>query len=146
MNVAFSISDSPLDGVAARARILHRSAGALVVFEGWVRDHRRGLPVTALRYEAYAPLAEREGNRVLAEAAEKFDLRAAHCIHRVGNLEIGETAVWVGAVADHRDAAFDACRFIIDEIKSRVPIWKQEFHSGMVPVWVDPRPEKFSSG
>lgn len=141
MKIHFSLSSNVIDGRAARARVLDGSAGALVVFEGWVRDHHQGRPVEALRYEAYAPLAEREGARVLAEAVEKYRLRAAHCVHRVGHLEIGETAVWIGVSADHRDAAFLACRYVIDEIKARVPIWKQEFHPGAEPVWVDPRPE-----
>lgn len=144
MSVSFSLSSSSIDVGAARAQLMHPSAGALVVFEGWVRDHHGGKPVEALQYEAYAPLAEREGNRILTEAVEKYSLRASLCIHRVGHLGIGDAAVWVGAAADHRDAAFAACRFIIDEVKFRVPIWKQEFHPGEEPVWVDPRKENAS--
>lgn len=144
MEIHFSLSNRPIDGVAARTKVLHKSAGALVVFEGWVRNHHQGRAVEALRYEAFEPLAESEGRRILTEAAQKHGLRAVHCVHRVGYLGIGDTAVWVGAAADHRDSAFAACRYIIDEIKARVPIWKQEFHPAAAPVWVDPRSENAS--
>ena len=82
-------------------------------------------PVLGLRYEAYAALAEREGRAIMDEARARFAIEAAACVHRVGALEIGELAVWVGASAAHRDAAFAACRWIIDEVKSRVPIWNR---------------------
>src|SRR3546814_1125850 len=79
-----------------------------------------------LHYEAYAALAEAEGERVLSEALERFDILDARCVHRTGDLVIGDIAVWVGVTAAHRDAAFAACRHIIDEVKARVPIWKRE--------------------
>ena len=77
-----------------------------------------------LEYEAYAPLVAKEGERIVAEALARFDARAALGVHRQGLLEIGDCAVWVGVSAPHRDAAFAACRYLIDEAKRRLPIWK----------------------
>jgi len=90
----------------------------------------------ALDYEAYAPLAEKEGARILAEAREKFSVFGAMCVHRVGALALGDLAVWVGVTAAHRGAAFDACRYIIDEAKARVPIWKKEHYADGATVWI----------
>ncbi|HLF10189.1 MAG TPA: molybdenum cofactor biosynthesis protein MoaE, partial [Gammaproteobacteria bacterium] len=112
------------------------SAGACVCFEGWVRDHNEGEAVIALEYEAHQSIAEQEGQKILLEARQRFALVDARCEHRVGKLAIGDCAVWVGVSAAHRGAAFDACRYIIDETKQRVPIWKKEHyrdgHSGWV--------------
>src|ERR1700733_5601510 len=125
----FSLASAPLDP-AALARALHDArAGACVTFEGWVRDHNDGRSVRSLDYEAYAPLAEKEGACILAEAREKFPILGAICIHRVGALALGDLAVWVGVTAAHRGAAFEACRYIIDEAKARVPIWKKEHYA-----------------
>ncbi|HKB89934.1 MAG TPA: molybdenum cofactor biosynthesis protein MoaE, partial [Opitutaceae bacterium] len=104
---------------------------------GWVRDHNEGQAVSALDYEAYGPLAEKEGARILEEAKVKFAILSAICIHRVGTLKIGDMAVWVGVVAAHRGAAFDACRYIIDETKARVPIWKREHYASGVTEWIN---------
>src|SRR5690606_7532225 len=92
-----------------------------------------------LRYEAYVALAEAEGERIVLEALERFAALDACCVHRVGDLSIGELAVWVGVSAAHRDAAFDACRWIIDEVKSRVPIWKHERYADGRADWLHPR-------
>lgn len=108
-----------------------------MTFEGWVRDHNDGRPVSALDYEAYAPLAEKEGERILAEAREKFPIIGAVCVHRVGALQLGDLAVWVGVTAAHRGAAFDACRYLIDETKARVPIWKKEHYADGAVAWIN---------
>ena len=128
-----------------RDALLHRHAGAFTSFEGWVRDHNQGRGVDGLRYEAYAVLAETEGNRVLQEAQDKFAIVEARCVHRVGELGIGELAVWVGVTAAHRDAAFAACRYIIDEVKSRVPIWKHERYREGDAGWLHPGDERSST-
>ena len=91
-----------------------------------------------LDYQAFAPLAVSEGEKILAEAGSRFALRAASAVHRTGRLAIGDMAVWVGVSADHRDAAFDACRWIIDEIKTRVPIWKNEHYADGESGWLHP--------
>ena len=118
--------------------MLHARAGAHASFEGWVRDHNDGRAVSGLHYDAYARLAEEEGARVINEAIDRFDIVDAACIHRTGDLEVGDLAVWVGVTAGHRDAAFAACRFIIDEVKSRVPIWKRERYRDGDAGWLHP--------
>jgi molybdopterin synthase catalytic subunit len=117
---------------------LERSeAGACVTFEGWVRNHNEGEAVQALEYEAHEGIAEKEGARIVAEAVTRFAIAAAYCEHRVGKLAIGDCAVWVGVSAAHRGAAFDACRYIIDETKARVPIWKKEHYASGETGWVN---------
>lgn len=112
-------------------------AGASVCFEGWVRDHNDGEAVNALEYEAYSPIANREGEQIMAEAVDRFEIFAAVAEHRVGALQVGDCAVWVGVSAAHRGAAFDACRYIIDQIKQRVPIWKKEHYASGHSGWVN---------
>jgi len=110
--------------------------GARSVFEGVVRNTNDGHQVRKLEYECYESLAIKEGNQILDEAIEKFDLINAFCIHRVGKLEIGEIAVIVVATSGHRDEAFKGCRYIIDEVKSRVPIWKKEHYEDGETEWL----------
>ena len=137
----FQLSDTPFDVAAQRARLLDARVGAYAAFEGWVRDHNAGRVVHGLHYEAYAALAEEEGRRVLEEALAKFDVIDAACVHRTGDLAIGELAVWVGVTAAHRDAAFAACRYVIDEVKARVPIWKRERYADGDAVSLHPSAE-----
>ena len=134
----FRLSETPFDTATLRAELLDDRVGAYASFEGWVRDHNAGRRVDGLRYEAYAALAEAEGARILAEARTRFAIVDAHCVHRVGDLAIGELAVWVGVAAAHRDAAFGACRFVIDEVKARVPIWKHERYADGDAGWLHP--------
>lgn len=134
----FRLSATSIDIVAEHAALGHSAAGACVGFEGWVRDHNGGRAVTRLDYQAYAPLAQREGEAILAEAMMRFDIREARCIHRTGSLVVGDLAVWAGASASHRGAAFDACRWIIDEVKLRVPIWKNEHYEDGESGWLHP--------
>ena len=136
----FRLSGTPFDVAAQREAMLHARAGAHASFEGWVRDHNDGRAVSGLHYDAYARLAEEEGARVINEAIDRFDIVDAACIHRTGDLEVGDLAVWVGVTAGHRDAAFAACRFIIDEVKSRVPIWKRERYAAGDADWLHPSP------
>lgn len=133
----FRISPTPLDLPALRASLADARAGALVTFEGWVRDHNEGQAVQSLEYEAYVPLAEAEGERILAEARARFGLLGAVAAHRVGHLALGDLAVWVGVTAAHRAAAFDACRYIIDEAKARLPIWKKEHYASGTTAWIN---------
>jgi molybdopterin synthase catalytic subunit len=137
----FYLSAMPLEIAPLRAHVLDPRAGGYASFEGWVRDHHAGRAVDGLDYEAYAALAEREGERIIAEAKVRYDVIAACCAHRVGTLTIGELAVWVGVSAAHRGAAFDACRYIIDETKRRVPIWKREHYREGDADWLHPMEE-----
>ena len=133
----FAISTDAIDPVELKAELEADRAGACVCFEGWVRNHNDGEAVTALEYESHAPTAVKEGREILAEAVERFEIVTARCVHRVGRLDIGDCAVWVGVSAEHRGAAFDACRYIIDETKQRVPIWKKEHYTSGVSGWVN---------
>jgi len=111
-------------------------AGALVTFEGLVRDHNEGRLVVELEYSAYLQLAQSEGERILREAMEQFGLVRADCVHRLGLLAVGDCAVKVWAVAEHRREAFAGCAYIIDQIKHRVPIWKNERYADGDRRWV----------
>ena len=135
---AFRLSAVPIEVAPLRAALLAHGAGAYASFEGWVRDHNEGRAVRGLAYEAYAALAESEGAKVLAEARERFAIVEVACVHRVGELALGELAVWVGVSAAHRDAAFAACRYVIDEVKARVPIWKRERYADGDATWLHP--------
>lgn len=135
--MSFRISASALDPESLKRTLSADAAGACVTFEGWVRDHNEGEAVIALEYEAHAAIATQEGEKILAEARERFDILSARCEHRIGKLAIGDCAVWVGVSAAHRGAAFDACRYIIDETKQRVPIWKKEHYRSGESGWVN---------
>ena len=134
----FRLAEQAIDAAAEKRRLDDSRAGACAIFEGWVRDHNDGRGVRSLDYQSYAPLALAEGEAILQAAMERFGLRAAGAVHRIGSLAIGDLAVWVGASADHRGAAFDACRWIIDEIKLRVPIWKNEHYADGESGWLHP--------
>lgn len=133
----FSFSDQPIDPGPLRAALMDAAAGGYAAFEGWVRDHSAGHRVTRLEYEAFTALAVKEGERIVAEAIERFGVHKAACVHRVGSLDIGEMAVWVGVSSGHRAEAFAACRYIIDEVKHRVPIWKKEHYGDGDSGWVN---------
>ena len=133
----FRFSAAPFDEPALRAELSDPTCGGYAAFEGWVRDHNEGRRVRRLEYEAFEPLAIKEGERIIAEAIAQFGVAHAACVHRIGALEIGEQAVWVGVTARHRDEAFRACRYIIDEVKHRVPIWKKEHYESGDSGWVN---------
>ncbi len=129
----FQITASPIEPPQPDCPL----AGGFVTFEGKVRNLNEGREVQCLEYEAYPELAIAEGTALVAEAMERFGLGWAHVIHRVGKLEIGETAVWVGCGAPHRKEAFLACEFLIDELKRRLPIWKKEHYLDGPSDWVN---------
>jgi molybdopterin synthase catalytic subunit len=135
---AFRLSETLIDTSALARELVSNSAGACVTFEGWVRNHNQGKAVQRLIYEAYPVLALAEGERILAAATAQFAIEKAICVHRTGELAIGELAVWVGVSAAHRDAAFAACRHVIDTIKARVPIWKNEHYADGFSGWLHP--------
>ena len=133
----FTISAVALDPAALQRALADARAGACVTFEGWVRNRNEGQAVHSLEYEAYVPLAESEGEKILAEARAKFALVGCVAVHRTGHLQLGDLAVWVGVTAEHRGAAFDACRYIIDEAKARLPIWKKEHYASGTTAWIN---------
>jgi molybdopterin synthase catalytic subunit len=133
----FAFSREPFDPVRYRDLVTDPAAGAYASFEGWVRNHNDGRGVQRLEYEAYEQLGVKEGERIIAEACARFPVARAQCVHRLGLLEIGDLAVWVGVTSAHRDAAFAACRYIIDEVKQRVPIWKKEHYAAGDSGWIN---------
>jgi molybdopterin synthase catalytic subunit len=133
----FSFSQAPLTPDTYRAALADPAAGGYAAFEGWVRNHNEGHAVTRLEYEAFEALANTEGERIVAEAIARFGVTRAACVHRVGALTIGDLAVWVGVSSRHRAEAFAACRYIIDEVKHRLPIWKKEHYVNGDSGWVN---------
>jgi molybdopterin synthase catalytic subunit len=124
------VRESELSVDEVRAAIADPEAGGIALFAGAVRDHDQGQPVAALSYSAH-PSAETELRRVAEHIAGKFRVTAIAAVHRIGDLQIGDLAVVVGASCPHRAEAFDACRALIDELKASVPIWKhQKFVNG----------------
>lgn len=133
----FRLTDNQLQAEKLKAELKDASAGALCVFEGWVRNHNDGRSVIKLEYEAFALLAQKEAEGIIREAKSRFSILHVLCVHRTGTLKVGDLSVWVGVSCEHRDAAFRACRFIIDEIKSRLPIWKKEHYSDGSSAWIN---------
>ena len=131
------ITTQTIDPDELRKALFDPGAGAYCGFEGWIRNENEGNKVLRLEYEAYEPLAITEGEKILAEAKKEFPNLHAHCVHRTGMLEIGECAVWVGVSSAHRDEAFHACRYIIDQLKVRLPIWKKEYYADGHSGWVN---------
>jgi len=132
-----AVTAAAIEPAKLQASLQHPGAGGFCSFEGWVRNVNEGRTVERLEYEAYEPLVITEGEKVLAEAKQQFPFLEARCVHRTGLLEIGDLAVWVGVAAPHRDEAFKACRYIIDELKVRLPIWKKEHYVDGDSGWVN---------
>lgn len=112
------------------------TCGAVVTFVGKVRNHHQGKEVISLTYEAYVPMVKKVFGEIIQEAKEKFHLPNIRIVHRVGNLTIGDVAVWIGAQSAHRREAFRACEYTINELKSRAPIWKKEHYQEGEAQWV----------
>lgn len=136
MALHFSIASQDVDIAVLRQPLLCEEAGGYCAFEGWVRNHNHGRAVEALEYQVYEALARTEGHAILEEARKRFAISSAAAMHRSGVLKVGDMAVWIGVSAPHRDAAFQACRFIIDEIKHRLPVWKKEHYCNGERQWV----------
>lgn len=128
-----------IDMRAIGAEMAHPEDGAVVVFEGVVRNNSRGRRTLYLDYEAYEAMALSEMEKLCQAALEQFKVRDVRVAHRLGRLEIGETSIAIAVSSAHRAAAFDACRWLIDTLKKTVPIWKKEhFEDGAV--WADGEP------
>jgi molybdopterin synthase catalytic subunit len=113
------------DVTRAVTEALQGGAGAVVTFVGTVRNHSQGHQIHYLEYSAYKPMAQAEMRRIAGEAHERWNLPCAMA-HRIGRLEIGEASIVVAVASAHRKAAFEACHWIVDEVKARVPVWKKE--------------------
>lgn len=110
--------------------------GSVVSFDGLVRNHNEGLSVESLEYQCFESMALKVGNKIIEDAKLKFPIVEAICLHREGHLQVGETAVWVAVFSPHRAEGFEACRFIIDQVKLLVPIWKKEHYIDSPSTWV----------
>lgn len=132
----FEITSETLDPGAISRRVVLPECGATVTLDGYAREWTRGRRTLYLVYEAYAPMAISEMQRLSIEAHRRFEIAHIGIVHRVGKLEIGETSVVISVSAPHRRAAFEACEWAIRELKRTVPIWKKEvFEDG--EVWVE---------
>ena len=131
------LSEAPLDLRVLEAQVRRADRGAVVSFVGQVRDHHAGRPVTSLCYSAYEPMAEKCCAEILAAAEARWPVSVAMS-HRLGELAIGDSAVVIVVAAGHRDEAFAACRWVIEEVKARLPIWKRERYADGSEAWVDP--------
>lgn len=132
------ISRDPLDLSRLVAAVEAPEIGGIATFTGLVRNHHQGKGVEGLEYSAYEPMAEQEMRAILSEAEARWTVKLV-ATHRLGALSIGEVAVAVAAAGAHRGEAFDACRYVIEELKRRVPIWKRERYTDGTEAWVAPR-------
>lgn len=131
-----AIVEHALDTASLMREVASPSLGASVVFVGTVRDVNDARPVMALDYRAYVPMAERELTLIVNEAEARWHPARIVCEHRIGSLALGEAAVAIVAAHPHRADAFDACRYVIEELKKRVPIWKREHYAAGELSWV----------
>jgi molybdopterin synthase catalytic subunit len=131
----FRLTESPIVVDEILAAVADPTAGAVVLFIGTTRDHNDGRSVERLEYEAYAGMAEKEIERIAAEAKSRWEIARVAVVHRTGVVPIGMASVAIAVSAAHRGPAFDAARFTIDRLKEIVPIWKKEFFAGGA-VWI----------
>lgn len=132
----FALLDEAIDAERLKDFLQDEQCGALATFEGWVRNHNNDSRVTSLTYYGYEKLAINQGKKIIEEAKRLFDIENAVAIHRIGALQIGDMAVWVGVSSKHRYPAFDACKWILDAIKADIPVWKQEFYQDEPSKWL----------
>jgi molybdopterin synthase catalytic subunit len=133
-----AIVDRPIDAASLMAEVSRPNCGAVSLFVGTVRDTSDGRPVDAIDYTAYIAMAEAELERILEEAEGHFGVTTLVVEHRIGTLAIGDASVAIASSHPHRQPALDSVRYIIEEIKKRVPIWKREHYSDGTRDWVDP--------
>ena len=133
-----AIVTRPIDPAKIISRVAAEGYGAISLFAGTVRDTNDGRAVTAIDYSAYTSMAESELEQIVAEAEDRFGVSALVIEHRVGLLSLGEVSVAIAAAHPHRAPALDCTRYVIEEIKKRVPIWKMEHYVDGTREWVDP--------
>jgi molybdopterin synthase catalytic subunit len=133
----FILQETPIDISLARNSSINPLNGALSCFEGTVRaDSKNEKQVSGLLYIADTPACVREGEQIIREAFHQFPITEAVCIQRIGQVGVGESAIWIGVWASHRDEAFKACRYIIEEVKKRLLIWKKEIYTDGSSQWI----------
>ncbi len=132
----FLLVRDPIDIQSIKDKLQNPEDGAVVVFEGVVRNNANDRNVRHLEYDAYESMALKKIEEIGLQAKEKFDIRDIAIVHRLGHMEIGECSIVIVVASAHRGPAFDACRFTIDTIKQIVPIWKKEFYEDG-EVWIE---------
>jgi len=133
----FTLTAEPIAGEALKERLSRQDAGAVVIFEGRVRNQNLGRAVHKLEYEGAPEIAANEFAKIENEAHSRFAIIELVCAHRTGTLQVNDVSVWIGVIAPHRDAAFRACRYAIDELKKRLPIWKKEHYADGDSGWIN---------
>lgn len=140
-------TSDPLDPEALRRSVRTDADGAVVLFVGTVRDHSDGRRVTGLHYECYPEMADAELGKIAREAVSRWEVGRVVVEHRVGDLEIGEASVAVAVAAPHRAPCFEACSYVMEAIKERLPVWKREAYADGAETWVDgSRPAAYVEG
>jgi len=132
----FEITNEPLNVGAIARRVVPSNCGAIVTLDGFVRQYTKGRETEYLVYEAYEPMALKEMEKLIERADGLFEIEAVTIVHRLGRLEIGETSVVIAVAAPHRRAAFEACEWLIKELKRTVPIWKKEVYADG-EIWIE---------
>jgi len=133
-----AIVERALDPCAILAEVERSANGAALLFVGTVRETNDRRAVTGIDYSAYVPMAERELAAIVAETSDRFGTADIVVEHRVGTLGLGEASVVIAAAHPHRAPAFEACRFVIEELKRRLPVWKREHYADGTREWIDP--------
>ena len=138
MTIRTAVVTEPIDTAAVLREVESPAHGASILFVGTVREENDGKPVDGMDYTAYVAMAEREMTAIAREAAEKFSGSFVVIVHRIGELAIGEASVAVATSHAHRDEAYSASRYAIEQLKARVPIWKREHYVDGTREWIDP--------
>jgi MoaE-MoaD fusion protein len=131
-----ALQQQPIDVAELIRQVRGPEDGAIVTFDGFVRNHSHGRATKYLEYEAYESMALGKMKEIVSQMHERYAIHRVAMVHRLGHLEVGETSVFIAVSAAHRGAAFDACRHAIDTLKKTVPIWKKEFFEDGA-VWAD---------
>jgi len=131
-----AVTSESLDPLESFDDLSSHSDGAVLIFQGRVRETNDGRAVTGLSYQAYGEMAEKELRSICEEAAERYSIGALRAIHRVGELALGEVSVVIGVAAPHRADCYEASRFVIEELKVRLPVWKHERYVDGDAAWV----------
>jgi molybdopterin synthase catalytic subunit len=132
-----AIVHEPIETAEVLSRVGAREDGAILLFLGMVRDHAEGRPVTGMTYEAYEEMATPVLREIAQEAAQRIGSDRVAVVHRVGELSIGDVSVAIAVSSPHRAESYDASRYVIEEIKKRLPVWKKEHYTDGVQEWVE---------
>jgi molybdopterin synthase catalytic subunit len=145
MTLRVAVVSQPIDPASVLAEVESPAYGAAILFVGNVREVNDGKPVSGMEYTSYSAMAEKEMAKIAREAEERFG-GSIVIVHRIGELAIGETSVAIATAHAHRDTAYQASRYVIEQLKARVPIWKREHYTDGTREWIDPTARKSEVG